>query len=122
MKVPDNSAMTDKFYGLGSISLISTTTYKFEDNYAFRYCFQTWRVIDTSNNEVESDRFYVWADAVDTAYKYAVEHVYREGMPKHPCIDEGEGGSRVSMGLNLDLQHKEIVIETQEEWNELMAQ
>jgi len=67
----------------------------------------------------ETDRFYVWADAVDKAYKIAVDHVYRElNAPYHEAVDAGEGGGRYD--VELDEQHREVEVDTEEQWYHLM--
>jgi len=111
--------MAEQYLGLGGIELIGTDTYKYENKTAFRYCFVSWKVVSTEHNLIETDRFYVWADAVDTAYKIAVEHVYR-GLNEryHEAVDAGEGGGLYE--VSLDEQHREVEVETEEQWYHLM--
>lgn len=111
--------MAEQYLGLGGIELIGTDTFKYQDKIAFRYCFQTWKVYSIEENTIETDRFYVWADAVDVAYKIAVDHVYRElNAPYHEAVDCGEGGGRYE--VKLDEQHREVEVETEEQWYHLM--
>ncbi len=111
--------MIEQYLGLGGIELIGTDTFKYKENTAFRYCFQTWKVFNIQENLIETDRFYVWADSVDKAYKIAVEHVYREhNAPYHEAVDSGEGGGRYEVDLNE--QHREVEVETEEQWYTLM--
>lgn len=111
--------MTQQYFGLGGIELIGTCTFKYKDQVAFRYCFQTWRVINIEENLIETDRFHVWSDAVDKAYKIAVDHVYRElNAPYHEAVDTGEGGGLYE--VNLNQQHREVEVETDEQWYHLM--
>lgn len=112
--------MTQQYLGLGGIELIGTDTFKYKDRTAFRYCFQTWKVYNIEENTIETDRFYVWADAVDVAYKIAVEHVYRGfNEPYHEAVDCGEGGGRYE--VELDEQHREVIVDTEEQWYHLMC-
>lgn len=111
--------MTEQYRGLGGIELIGTDTFKYKNQTAFRYCFQTWKAYNIQENTIETDRFYVWADAVDVAYKIAVDHVYRElNQPYHECVDAGEGGGRYD--VELDEQHREVEVDTEEQWYHLM--
>jgi hypothetical protein len=105
-----------QFNGLGEISLIGTDSYTFKGRIAHRYHFATWKVVNIEKNLVESDRFYVWADAVDLAYKIAVNHVYRGfNEPFHPAVDSGEGGSLYEG--DYDQQHREIELDSEEDWS-----
>ena len=107
-----------QFFGLGGIELIGTDTFKYQDHIAFRYCFQAWKVFDKEQNLIETDRFHVWSDAVDTAYRIAVTHVYRGHNEKYqPEVDAGENGGRYEVDLNE--QHREVIIDTEEDWNTL---
>ena len=109
----------EKYLGLGGIELIGTDTFKYKNQTAFRYCFQTWKAYNIQENTIETDRFYVWADAVDKAYKIAVDHVYRElNAPYHEAVDAGEGGGRYD--VELDEQHREVEVDTEEQWYHLM--
>ena len=111
--------MAEQYHGLGGIELIGTDTFKYQDKIAFRYCFQTWKAYSIKDNLIETDRFYVWADAVDVAYKIAVDHVYRElNAPYHEAVDSGEGGGRYEVDLNE--QHREVIVDTEEQWYHLM--
>ena len=111
--------LMEKYLGLGGIELIGTDTFKYKNQTAFRYCFQTWKAYNIQENTIETDRFYVWADAVDKAYKIAVEHVYREfNAPYHEAVDAGEGGGRYE--VELDEQHREVIVDTEEQWYHLM--
>lgn len=111
--------MTQQYLGLGGIELIGTCTFKHKDQTAFRYCFQTWKVFNIEENVIDTDRFHVWADSVDEAYKIAVDHVYRPlNQPYHECVDAGEGGGRYEVDLNE--QHREVEVETYEQWYTLM--
>jgi hypothetical protein len=111
--------LMEKYLGLGGIELIGTDTFKYKDQTAFRYCFQTWKAYNIQENTIETDRFYVWADAVDKAYKIAVDHVYRElNAPYHEAVDAGEGGGRYE--VELDEQHREVEVDTEEQWYHLM--
>lgn len=108
--------MTQQFLGLAEISLIGTDTYKYKNRTAFRYCFSTWKVVNKEENLIETDRFYVWADAVDVAYKIAVDHVYRPLNARlHECVDSGEGGSLFE--ADYDEQHREITLDCEEDWS-----
>ena len=108
--------MTQKFLGLAEIAIIGTDTFKYKERIAHRYHFTSWRAVNPAEgNEIVTDRFYVWADSPDQAYKYAVEHVYREhNAPISECIDRGEGGSLFD--ADLDEQHKELVLDSYEDW------
>jgi len=111
--------MAEQYLGLGGIELIGTDTFKYKNQTAFRYCFQTWKVFNIQDNTIETDRFYVWADSVDKAYKIAVDHVYREHNARHhEAVDSGEGGGRYEVDLNE--QHREVEVETEEQWYTLM--
>jgi hypothetical protein len=108
-----------QFNGLGGIELIGTDTFKYQDDVAFRYCFQAWKVFSIEDNLIETDRFHVWSDSVDKAYKIAVAHVYRgHNEPYQPEVDAGENGGRYE--VDLDQQLREIIVDTKEDWNTLM--
>jgi len=108
-----------QFSGLGGIELIGTDTFKYQDDVAFRYCFQAWKVFSIEDNLIETDRFHVWSDSVDKAYKIAVAHVYRgHNEPYQPEVDAGENGGRYE--VDLDQQLREITVDTKEDWNTLM--
>jgi hypothetical protein len=110
---------TQQYFGLGGIELIGTDTFKYQDKIAFRYCFQTWKVFNKEQNLIETDRFHVWSEAVDTAYKIAVAHVYRgHNEPYQPEVDASENGGRYEVAL--DEQHREVIVDTEEDWNTLM--
>ena len=114
---PDTTPiMTKQFLGLAEISIIGTDTFKYKERVAHRYHFSSWRALNPAESDlVETDRFYVWADSPDQAYKYAVEYVYREhNAPISESIDRGEGGSLYDG--ELDEQHRELVLETYEDW------
>jgi hypothetical protein len=110
----------DKFLGLAEINLIGTCTFKFEDKIAFRYAFSSARVIEHGGEKMlQTDRFYVWAEAVDTAYKIAVDHVYRAlNQRYHGAVDPGEGGSLYN--CEIDEQHKEVQIDNERDWQQLI--
>ena len=113
--------MTKQFLGLAEISLIGTDTYKYQDKVAFRYHFATWRALNPSESDlVDTDRFYVWADSPDVAFKLAVDYVYR---PLNSRFDEaiqpGEGGSRYDG--ELDEQHREIILDSLEDWYDVVG-
>lgn len=113
--------MTKQFLGLAEISLIGTDTFKYQDKVAFRYCFQTWRALNPSENDlVDTDRFYVWADSPDAAFKLAVDYVYRElNAPYDDAIQPGEGGSRYDG--ELDEQHREIILDSLDDWYDVVG-
>jgi len=107
-----------QYFGLGGIELIGTDTFKYQDRIAFRYCFQAWKVFSIKENLIETDRFYVWSDAVDKAYRIAVAHVYRgHNEPYQPEVDASENGGRYEVDLNE--QHREVIVDTEEDWNTL---
>ena len=115
MGVPNATTMSQRFLGLAEISLIGTDTYRFQDKFAFRYHFSSWKAVNREQGLIETDRFYVWADAVDSAYSIAVKHVYRAlNEPYQPEVDSGEGGSLFE--ADYDEQHREIILDNIEDW------
>jgi hypothetical protein len=109
-----------KFLGLAEINLIGTCTYRFGEKFAHRYCFNSARVIQHGGEQMlQTDRFYVWAEAADTAYKIAVNHVYRAPNQRyHGAVDPGEGGSLYN--CEIDEQHKEVQIYNEKDWRQLI--
>jgi len=119
---PDTKTiMTKQFLGLAGISIIGTDTFKYKERFAHRYHFSSWRALNPAESDlVETDRFYVWADSPDQAYKYAVEHVYRpHNAPISECIDRGEGGSLYDG--DLDEQHREIILDSLDDWYDVVG-
>lgn len=112
--------MAEAFLGLAELNLIGTDTYRFKEKFAHRYCFQSARVIDHGGTKMlETDRFYVWAESIDTAYKIAVDHMYRDkNKIPHDAVDRGEGGSLYEQ--EIDEQHKEIILDSYDDWYKLM--
>lgn len=109
-----------KFLGLAELNLIGTDTYRFKDKFAHRYCFQSARVIFRNGEKLlETDRFYVWGEGIDTVYKIAVDHMFApiNSVP-HDCVDYGEGGGLYD--AEIDEQHREIEIDNEKDWYELM--
>ena len=112
--------MAQAFLGLAELNLIGTDAYRFKDKIAHRYCFQSARVIDHGGRKMlETDRFYVWGESVDTVYKIAVDHMYRDknAIP-HDQVDRGEGGSLYEQ--EIDEQHKEVNVDSYDDWYKLM--
>jgi hypothetical protein len=109
-----------KFLGLAELNLIGTDTYRFEDKFAHRYCFQSARVVTRGGEQLlETNRFYVWGESIDTVYKIAVDHMFApiNSVP-HDCVDYGEGGGLYD--AEIDEQHKEIIIDNYDDWYKLM--
>lgn len=109
-----------KFLGLVELNLIGTDTFRFKEKFAHRYCFQSARVVEhVGQKMLETDRFYVWGESIDTVYKIAVDHIFRplNSVP-HQRVDSGEGGGLYHAEINE--QHKEIEIDNEDDWNKLI--
>lgn len=110
-----------KFLGLAELNLIGTWTYRYKDKFAHRYCFQSARVVTRGEEKLlETNRFYVWGENIDTVYKIAVDHMFApiNSVP-HDCVDYGEGGGLYD--AEIDEQHKEIELNNEKDWNNLVT-
>jgi hypothetical protein len=110
-----------QLFGIGEISLYATKTFKYKDQYAFRYYFNTWKKIEHCGEDcVLFERFYVCAEAIDIAYKIAAQHLYRElnekvegvGFISDYLVLVGDKKYEVS----LNVQHEEIILEDAEDF------
>ena len=111
----------EKFLGLAELNLIGTDTYRFKHKCAHRYCFQSARVVTRGGQDLlETDRFYVWGESIDTVYKIAVDHMFASinSIP-HNCVDYGEGGSLYEAEINE--QHREIELDNEKDWDDLVT-
>lgn len=110
----------EKLFGLGEISLYATKTFRYKDQYVFRYYFNTWKQISHCGKTcILLEKFFVHATAVDTAYKIAVKHLYRELNEK---IDGAYliSDSLVAVGTEKydfehNAQHSEMIFDNKED-------
>lgn len=112
---------SQQLFGLGEIALVATKTFRYKDQFLFRYYFHTWKKVEhCGQDSVLFEKFFVRSDAADTAYKIAVQHLYRE------LNERIEGaqficGSLVAVGdkqyeVSLNVQHEETVFDDAEDF------
>jgi len=110
-----------QLFGLGEIALVATKTFRYKDQFSFRYYFNTWKKVEhCGENCLLFERFYVHAEAIDIAYKIAVQHLYRELNEK---VDGAEliSDSLVFVGdkqyeVSLNVQHEEVIFNDAEDF------
>ena len=110
-----------QLFGLGEIALVATKTFRYKDKSSFRYYFNTWKKVEHCGQDcVLFELLYVHAEAIDIAYKIAVQHLYRELNEK---VDGAEliSDSLVFVGdkqyeVSLNVQHEEVIFDDAEDF------